>query len=312
MKTVVGIGIFDGFHKGHQQIVKKIVDKAKRLKCKSVIFTFDPHPVNVHSGEKTVHLLYSLGKRVEFLKKAGVDQVHILNYTLAFAKQLPEEFVEKYFIKIANACVVVAGEDMRFGRNNSAGIVELKEFGKKYGFEVETVKNINFENQRYSSTIIRQLLNDGEVEKASQYLGRDFELFSTVVHGFKNGRKIGYPTANLDIKNLDFIPKEGVYAGILTCENVSYPCAISVGMNYQFDAENKSVEAHVLGRGDLNFYDKQVGVKFIKYLRPMMKFDSLDGLLMQMEKDVCECAEILGVPKPDRIDPATVLPASVI
>lgn len=307
-KSVVAIGIFDGFHLGHQQLISKLVSYAHKFDAKSVVFTFDPHPANVHVGEGTVKLLYPLDRRIEFLKKAGVDEVKVLEYSLDFARQLPEEFVQKYFIDFANARMIVVGEDMRFGRNNCAGAKELVALGEKLGFEVDILKDINFvDGQRFSSTQVRDFIRNGCVDKAAQFLGRRFDISSTVVHGFKNGRKIGYPTANLDINNLTMIPKDGVYAGYLEYENVEYPCAISVGTNYQFDAQCRTVEAHVLGRGDLDFYGKDVRLSFVQYLRPMLKFDSLEELLVQMRNDVCVCADILKVSRPKAIDPTSVL-----
>ncbi|QPK93929.1 riboflavin biosynthesis protein RibF [Actinomyces sp. zg-332] len=305
--SVVAIGIFDGFHLGHQRLIKKVVDYAKSFKCTSTVFTFSPHPANVHLGEGSVELLYPLAKRIDFLKEAGIDNVEVLEYSLEFAQQMPEEFVEKYFVQYANACMVVVGEDMRFGKGNCAGAKDLALLGQKHGFDVEIVENINFiDGERFSSTNIRNFIKSASVDKAKEYLGRNFEVFSKVVHGLKNGRKIGYPTANLDISELETIPKDGVYAGILTCDKHEYPCAISVGTNYQFDAVSKTVEAHVLGRGDLDFYEKNVKLSFVQYLRPMLKFDSLEDLLEQMRNDVCICADILNVPKPEPIDPTSV------
>lgn len=343
-KSIVTIGIFDGMHKGHQKIITDLVAQAENQGLQSVVFTFDPHPAKVHDKDSKLQLINSVAERVAQLLEKGVNKVHLIEYNLDFAQQSPEEFVKKYFIDFANAQKVIVGEDMKFGKNNSGNVQTLKEIAQKYNFEVQVLSDIKDKNtSRYASTLIRKCIGDGEVEKASEQLGENFTLYSKVVHGFKNGRKIGYPTANLDTENLNIIPKDGVYAGYLqvfensdknlenigyeisktnidgsanittyqsvNCakyESTTYPVAISVGTNYQFEATERTVEAHVLGRADLNLYGKQVALSFVRYIRPMLKFDTLDDLLIQMRKDVCEVATILNVEKPEPIDPKEV------
>lgn len=310
--TAVTIGVFDGVHKGHRAVLRETVRQAKARGLVSVALTFDPHPASVHSGQ-SVHLVSTLGDRIDRLAAAGIDAVYVQRYTLGYARATPREFFEDQLVGELRARVVVVGEDVRFGRRNEGDGAVLAELGKEKGVEVTLVSDLTApEGRRWSSTWVRELLAAADVAGAARVLGRRHRIRGEVVHGFQRGRAIGFPTANLAGDDLGEVPADGVYAGWLVrsvegARAAEYlPAAISVGTNPHFEGTERTVEVHVLGRSDLNLYGESIAVDFVEYLRPMLSFDSLEGLLGQMDEDLRNTAEILGVPTAGRVDPASV------
>ncbi len=311
--AAVTIGIFDGVHKGHRAVLARLVGEARERGLTSVALTFDPHPATVHSPAHPIHLVATLDDRLDRLAAAGVEATFIQHYSLEYARATPEEFVARQLVGELHARLVVVGEDVRFGCNNSGDSATLQALGEKYGFEVILIDDLGDESgRRWSSTRVRELLASGDVAGAREVLGRPHRIRGTVVHGFQRGRELGFPTANLAGDNLGEVPADGVYAGWLVrsvrgTKAAEYlPTAISVGTNPQFDGQERTVEAHVLGRADLNLYGEDIAVDFIEFLRPMVAFSSLDELLTQMDEDLRKTAEILGVPVAGRVDPAHV------
>ena len=206
------------------------------------------------------------------------------------------------------------GDDVRFGCRNSGDATTLEQIGRDDGFEVEIVSKIRSdEGRRWSSTWIRQCLKDGDMGRASQVLGRPHRLRGVVVRGLRRGRELGFPTANLEAATAGVVPPDGVYAGWLVRGSSAeaggqrLPAAISIGTNPTFDdVPQRTVEAHVLGRADLNLYGEEVGIELVERLRPMLAFDGLDPLLVQMRADIEDTARILDVPVPDPIRPEDV------
>ncbi|QJC21581.1 bifunctional riboflavin kinase/FAD synthetase [Arcanobacterium buesumense] len=312
--TVVTIGIFDGVHKGHQVVVQETVKQARERGLKAVALTFDPHPRIVHNPDAPMPLITSLADRLERLEAAGIDAVFVQHYTLEYANQAPEEFIESQLVGMLHASVIVAGEDIHFGRQNTGDGQLLRTFGTAIGLEtviVDDVCNLD-DGRRWSSTWVRDLLRAGDVRQAAEVLGRPHRIRGIVQHGFKRGRQLGFPTANLPGVGVGEIPADGVYAGWLvrtvpeTKATEHLPAAISIGTNPHFDGVERTVEAHVLGRSDLNLYGEEVAIDFIDYVRPMMSFGELDGLLCQMDDDLRTAADVLSVPVAGRVDPESV------
>ncbi|XCB30368.1 bifunctional riboflavin kinase/FAD synthetase [Arcanobacterium hippocoleae] len=311
--TAVTIGIFDGMHKGHSEILAQTVAAARKRGIKAVALTFEPHPRIVHNPETNLKLVISLADRLARLEAAGIDAVFVQKYNLEFAATEPLDFIENILIRVLHAKAVVVGEDVRFGRGNSGDGKLLAEYGKEFGIQVKIISDLCDESgRRWSSTWVRELLADGDVAGAAKVLGRPHRIRGVVEHGFKRGRELGFPTANLSGDGLGEVPAQGVYAGWLVQDVpgakavINLPAAISIGMNPQFGGERMTVEAHVLGRSDLNLYGKEIAIDFIDYLRPMMKFDSVTALLTQMDQDLRNCALILGVPVACRVNPKDV------
>lgn len=311
--TVVTIGIFDGVHRGHHAILSETVRQARATGRLAVALTFEPHPLTVHSPEREIHLVATLSDRLERLEAAGLDAVFVQNYTLDYAKASPAEFIDNQLVGELKAAAIVVGEDVRFGRDNCGDGDYLVAHGALRGLQVTLLDDIVDEGgERLSSTRVRECLACGDVEGAARILGRAHRVRGIVQHGFKRGRELGFPTANLTGESLGEVPADGVYAGWLirdipgTKAQEHLPAAISVGTNPQFDGEVRTVEAHVLGRTDLNLYGEAVAIDFIAFLRPMLKMNSVEELLNQMDEDLRGTAEVLGVPVSHRVNPEMV------
>lgn len=312
-RSVVTIGNFDGMHQGHRRVIATCRDRAKRKNAQSVACTFDPHPSHVHRPEQCLALINPVQDRLDAIAACGIESTFVIHYDENVYSLSPEEFVIRYLVQALGACEVVVGEDFRFGAHNSGDIDTLRELGAQYGFGVVIVADIAApEGRRWSSSWVRELLAEGDVAGAARVLGHMHRIRGVVQHGFKRGRELGFPTANLSQDIEGVIPADGVYAGWLvrqvpgTSAGEFLPAAISVGTNPQFDGEERTVETHVLGRSDLNLYGERVAITFVSRIRPMLSFDSLEDLLEQMDDDLRVTAFILGVGVSSRIDPEAV------
>lgn len=316
--SVVTIGVFDGVHRGHQAILERVVARAHEVDPEgerplAVAVTFDPHPARVHRPDSGLELVASLADRLEGLAAAGLDAVLVVHYTLDFADQSPEDFIRTWVEGILGARAVVVGDDVRFGRGNGGDAATLTRIGAEDGLDVEIVSDVlSPEGRRWSSTWVRELLEAGDVAGAARVLGHPHRLRGTVVHGLRRGRELGFPTANLSAASVGVVPPDGVYAGWLVRKpgageprgagEERLPAAISIGTNPTFDdVPERTVEAYVLGRADLDLYGQVVAIELVERLRPMLAFDGLEPLLTQMDQDVRDAARCLGVPEPDRL-----------
>ena len=288
MKKVLAIGIFDGVHAGHQQIIAT----AKHIGEVTVI-TFDPHPTSVIAPERTPTQLISLKDRITLLKKAGATSVEVIKFDKDFSVLTPDQFIENILIGRFAAEHVVVGENFNFGFKAQGTPKYLSEVGPKYGFGVSIVKLQEDKGSTISSSRIRNLIIDGQVEVANELLTRNFYLKGIVVHGEKRGREIGYPTANIGLTNLATIPADGVYAGWLSVGSERWPAAISIGTNPTFPGvRGRQVEAYALDKTDLQLYDLEATIEFGFRLRDTLKFDGLEPLLEQMKKDCDQAREL--------------------
>lgn len=288
MSKVVAIGIFDGVHAGHQQIIAN----AKHHGDLTMI-TFDPHPVSVVAPDRTPSLLLPLPDRVKLLKDAGADSVEVIKFTKEFSQLTADQFIEEILVGRFAAEHVVIGENFNFGFKAQGTPKYLAEIGPKYGFGVTVVKLAENRGSTISSTRIRSLIIDGQIERANELLTRNFYLVGPVVHGEKRGREIGYPTANIGLDPLATIPADGVYAGWLTVGEDRWPAAISIGTNPTFPGvRGRQVEAYAIDQINLDLYDKVAKLEFGFRLRDTLKFDGLDPLLVQMKKDCDKAREL--------------------
>lgn len=307
--TVVTIGNFDGVHRGHQEVIQQCRSLAAELKLPSVAITFDPHPLTVHRPETPLSLLTSLGDRLDALAALGIDVTAVLDYVESLYSLTAEEFVEQILVKVFHAKAIVLGADAHFGAANTGNVELLGQLGEKFGFQVCVVSDrTDASGRRWSSTWARELVAAGDVALAQQVLGAPHAIRGVVQHGFKRGRELGFPTANVDETCTGIIPADGVYAGWLQLAGTEekMPAAISVGTNPQFNGQQRTVEAHVLGRSDLDLYGKVITIFFVERLRGMKKFSSLEALLCQMDGDLLRAAQILGVDPATRVNPADV------
>ncbi len=312
-RSVVTIGNFDGMHNGHRRVVSSCVERARKRGTDAVAITFDPHPTQVHAPEVGLQLIFPLRDRLDAMAASGLDATLVVHYDASVYMLEPEEFVVEFLVERLGAVEVVVGEDFHFGRANLGTIDTLRELGRRYGFDVTMVTDIQApEGRRWSSSWVRELLAEGDVAGAARVLGHLHRIRGTVEHGFKRGRELGFPTANLQEGIEGVVPADGVYAGWVVrqvpgTESAEFlPSAISVGTNPQFDGAHRTVEAHVLGRSDLNLYGERIAVVFVSRIRPMLAFDSLEDLLAQMDDDLRQSAYVLGVGVASRIDPGEV------
>lgn len=313
VRSVVTIGNFDGIHNGHRKVVASCVERARRRGVQSVAVTFDPHPIQVHHPEVGLELISPLRDRLDAMAASGLDATLVVHYDASVYSLTAEDFVRQFLVESLGAVEVIVGQDFRFGRANAGTIDTLRELGRRYGFDVTMVTDIEApEGRRWSSSWVRELLAAGDVEGAARVLGHLHRIRGTVEHGFKRGRQLGFPTANLCCDIEGVVPGDGVYAGWLvravpgTQSAEFLPAAISVGTNPHFEGQKRTVEAHVLGRSDLNLYGERIAITFVARIRPMMTFDSLDALLSRMDDDLRTTAYILGIAVATRLDPDAV------
>lgn len=288
MKKVVAIGIFDGVHAGHQQIITTAKHSGE-----VTVITFDPHPTSIIAPERTPTQIVTVKDRVALLKKAGATSVEVVNFTKEFSALTPDQFIEDVLVGRFAAEHVVVGENFNFGFKAQGTPKYLSEVGPKYGFGVSIVKLQEDRGSTISSSRIRSLIIDGQIERANELLTRNFYLRGIVIHGEKRGRQIGYPTANIGLTNSATIPADGVYAGWLSVGNERWPAAISIGTNPTFPGvRGRQVEAYALDKTDLELYDLEAMVEFGYRLRDTLKFDGLEPLLEQMKKDCDQAREL--------------------
>lgn len=299
-RTAVTIGVFDGVHRGHQEVVSTAVTSARRLGVPLVAVTFDPNPVVVVRPEAAPPPLLSVPARVALLTQAGADHVLVLPFDRERSKQSAEDFVDEIVVALLHAMVVVVGPDFRFGHRAAGDVALLERMGKERDFVVETVEPVGDRHvARWSSTYVRQRVADGDVAAAAEALGRPFRVEGVVVRGHERGRAMGFPTANVPAREGELVPADGVYAGWLTRLDVDeperWPAAISVGTNPTFDGVERAVESYVLDRDDLELYGAAVAVDFVARIRSQQRFDSVQDLVARMHRDVEETRTALAL-----------------
>lgn len=289
MANSVLIGIFDGVHAGHQELIQ-IAKKHGEVTA----LTFYPHPTSIFAPERTPMQLLPLEDRIALLKANGATRVEVIEFTPEFAKLSPDQFISQVLQDQLSADHVVVGENFTFGHKAEGTAKYLQD--ASHGFKTTIVKLEENRGTPVSSTRIRNLIIDGDVERAAEMLTRPHYLVGPVVHGEKRGRTIGYPTANLGLEQLACIPADGVYAGWLTVGGNRWQSAISIGTNPTFPGvRGRQVEAYALDQIGLDLYDQSAKLEFGFRLRDTLKFDSLDALLVQMKSDCQQAAKLTSI-----------------
>ena len=301
--SAVTIGKFDGMHAGHRAVTGQLNALARERGIQSVALTFDRNPLSVLRPEVCPVALVSNEQKLELLEQAGVDATLMVTFDRAFAALTPEEFTRTVLVDGLHAAVVLVGPDFRFGAKGAGSVVELKDFGARFGFDVVmldafTGEHGSSEQRKVSSTWVREALSAGDVATAATLLGRLPSIRAEVVHGLQRGRELGYPTANLSPEVEGFIPADGVYAAWLVVDGQRYGAAVSIGNNPTFEGiPDKQVEAHAFDQS-FDLYGRTVEVEFVEYIRGMQKFSGADELARQMASDEQRIRAILGVPRP--------------
>ncbi len=283
---VVAIGVFDGLHRGHQQVLVEVRALTGASDAAATVVTFDPHPATVLDPPHAPRLIGTIGQRIEGMARLGVDQVRVVRFDHTLASESAEEFIERVLVAQLRVRDVVVGEDFRFGHERRGDVALLRSYGERHGYAVHPAR-IEGDEERWSSTAVRAALARGDLARANRVLGRPFTLRGAVVHGDARGATLGFATANLEPEARQQLPARGVYAGAAhTPDGDWWPAAVSVGTRPQFyDAGDLRVEAHLVGyHGDL--YDQVLDLSFLSALRPETTFDGVDALVAQMERDV--------------------------
>jgi len=331
-RCVVTIGVFDGVHRGHRQIIGRVVDKARQAGLPSVVLTFDPHPSEVVRPGSHPPMLTSSRYKAELLEALGLDVMCVLPFTVEFSRLGPDEFVHLVLVEHLHAASVVVGENFRYGHKAAGDVTTLAAAGRRFGFTVEGAPLQGSEQTTWSSTYVRSCVDAGDVEGAAVALGREHRVDGVVVRGDQRGRRIGYPTANIEPLPWSAVPADGVYAGRLVRAGTSLPApmpttqpaampatlpaampatarpttrpaampatlpaAISIGTNPTFAGRERRVEAFVLdAEPGLDLYGEHVGVAFAARLRDTKRFDETEALIRQMARDVQQTRELLA------------------
>lgn len=293
-KTFVTIGTFDGVHIGHQKVLSNLVLSAEKNNASSVLLTFFPHPRMVLQKNTDIKLINTLEERIELLKKTGLDSLVIHEFTEDFAEITALEFVKNVLVdhlKIAN---LIIGYDHRFGKNREGNFDQLSEYGNIFGFEVNKISQQEIDHITISSTKIRKAIELGNIEEANRYLGYHFMLKGEIVKGNNLGEKIGFPTANLSIKeSYKLLPKTGSYIVKSELENQTVYGMMNIGYNPTVKGKKQTIEIHFF---DFNkdLYGKKIQIDVLKFLRDEQKFDSVEVLKKQLVNDRQKSLKIIA------------------
>lgn len=281
----IALGTFDGVHRGHQQVIGAAVARAREIGGTSLVFTFSNHPLSVVAPERCPVRLMSNEEKQIVMRDLGVDVLVNIPFTKEVLSIGAEDFI-RMLIEAYEPKFVVVGPNYTFGYKNQGNSELLKEFGKKYGFEVKIHEAVCDTDDLISSTLIRGYINDGNVEKTADLLGRDFRLTSTVVHGDERGRTIGFPTANLDLPPEAAVPNNGVYAvRAITADGVTHSAVANIGTNPTFDGIYRHIEVHILDFA-ADIYGQELTIEFLAKLRNEQKFSGIEALVSQLHQDV--------------------------
>lgn len=292
--TVVTIGTFDGVHIGHSAILKRLVETAKKEDLDSVVLTFFPHPRMVLQQHSEISLLNTIDERAQLLEKTGLEHLVIHQFTHAFSRLTALEYVRDILVNGLKAKKIIIGYDHRFGRNRTANIENLKEFGLTYGFEVEEISAKELDDVTISSTKIRNALNAGDIETANSYLGYNYMLTGEIEKGKALGRTINYPTANLKLKEkYKLIPKNGVYVVASIIEGKKIFGITSIGTNPTVGGKKRTIETHFLNFNKV-LYGKEITIEFLKHIRDEETFDSIEELRQEIEIDEKKAIQFLN------------------
>lgn len=282
--TVVTIGNFDGIHKGHIKLIKEAVKEAKTKNYKSVVFTFENHPMRYFRADSIKHIITN-EEKVKIFEDLGVDIVFMIPFDEYMTKISATDFVKTILHGKLKCKMVIVGHDFTFARNKEGNASLLESLGKNYNMKVKVIEPIKIKGRRVSSSYIRNLINDGNVSEIKNFLGRNYFLEGEVIHARKIGRTIGFPTANLKAEDKLIIPKNGIYAVKVYVKNKVYYGATNIGYNPTVNGKVLSIETNIIDF-DEEIYGEIIRVEFLDRIRDEKKFNSLDELKSQLRKDV--------------------------
>ena len=286
------IGFFDGVHLGHRYLVSELSEIAKKRNFASAVLTFRTHPRQVLHSDYIPSLLTTADEKIALLKETGVDYVVMTEFTREFSMLTAQDFMRLLHDNL-NVCCLMIGYDHRFGHNRSEKFEDYVRFGKEIGIEVVQSSPLVIDGINVSSSVVRKTISEGDVAKAAKLLGREYSLAGTVVKGFQVGRTIGFPTANIAYDDSRMLPKDGVYAARVAVDSHLYDAMLYVGSRPTVNTGKISVEAYLFDFSD-DIYGKKVNVCFMERIRESIKFNSVEDLKKQLEKDEIKAKQLMA------------------
>ena len=288
--TSAGIGNFDGIHLGHRKIINAVKRRSEENSTRSCVITFDPHPQKV-LGRKGVSLIFPLGRRFKMLESTGIDAAICLNFTRELSKVSAENFVKDILLERLKIKDIVVGPEFSFGHKRKGNVNLLQSMGETHGFNTVVAEAARVDDRVVSSSIIRDMVREGEIRESNRFFGYDYYIEGVVVEGEKRGRKLGFPTVNLDTE-WEILPKPGVYATYVKLSDGFHGSITNIGVRPTFEESKLTVETHIFDFSD-NLYGEEVRVNFVERLRDEKRFESVDKLVGQINHDIAAVREIL-------------------
>jgi len=288
--AVVTIGTFDGVHFGHQKIISRLLQLAKNPIAETVVLTFFPHPrMILHPEDASIKLISTMSEKAQLLENLGVDHLIITPFTRDFSNLSPQAYIKNILVDKIGMKKIVIGYDHRFGKDREGGLLHLKQYATKYGFDIEEIPKQDINAVAISSTKVRNALLSGDVQMAHQFLGYPFSLSGKVIKGDQIGRKLGFPTANIFIEeNYKLIPADGIYAVEVTMLSTANAYTLNgmayIGHRPTINGMTRNIEVHIFDF-DTDIYQQLISIQFLYFVRADQKFNSLDELRNQLRLD---------------------------
>ena len=293
--SVVTIGNFDGIHLGHHALISSVIQDAQARNCISALVTFDPHPQEIIHSKHSVARICTTAHQYRLLEELGLDELHVIPFTKKLSQMPAEEFALQFLIKRFDLEKLVIGYDFRFGKYRAGDFILLENLSYKYKFKLEEVAPVKEKNQTVSSTLIRELIQKNLFEEIPHYLGRDFSIYGKAVHGEKRGKKIGFPTANIE-PGVDLALPNGVYVSKIEMDEKTFFGITNLGIRPTFGKNSVTIETLFFNFNE-DIYGKNMEVFPIFQLRPEKKFPSIEALQKQIRKDVEAADRYLSINK---------------
>lgn len=291
--AVLAIGVFDGVHRGHQALIQGAIRRAKQIGGEPLVMTFWPHPVHVLHPELGLPYIISLQHRLKLIEELGARGCIVIHFTRRFARLSPEQFIRRYIVACIHPEEVYVGDDFRFGQGREGTLKYFEEAGAKYGFRVRVVDAVRTGQKKIGSSLIRQLIGEGKLVQAARLLGRAVSVMGKVVRGDGRGKKIGFPTANISVRN-GVIPPLGVYAVRVRIGEKIFRGMANIGRRPSFKKNDRvHLEAHIFNL-HRSLYNKEIIVEFVQKIREEKKFSSPAGFIAQLRNDRVRALRILS------------------
>jgi riboflavin kinase/FMN adenylyltransferase len=299
-RPVLTLGNFDGLHLGHREILKRVVERASHLEGTSMVFTFQFHPLELLAPHRRPPALNTLDEKTELFRQLGIQVLICVPFTIKLANQTAENFLEQIIYKTIQPVEIIVGHDYAFGHRRSGTVHLLQQMQSQYGYKVEVVEAVQYAGVTPSSSLVRQMIEQGQIQEANQLLGRIYSMSATVVSGTRKGKELGYPTATLSEQS-KLMPAVGVYAVWVALKGQQLMGVANIGCQPTYGKFPQQLEVHILDfKGDI--YGKQLRIGFVARIREEIAFSGEEELKAQIEKDVKHAQQILTKsPPPDML-----------